>query len=117
MRSKNASPRVRVRHMRQPSGWTVPYPDLGDRHSRDKGLPYTCLRRLISLASPRGTLLKSRIDGVYGGSDKAMNPVFQNLETVTALVADWQEVTHGKVKLDPLYANALSADDEAEILA
>jgi hypothetical protein len=88
MRSKNASPRVRVRHMRQPSGWTVPYPDLGDRHFRDKGLPYTCLSRLISLASPRGTLLKlkSRIDGVYGGSDKAMNTVFQNSKTVAALL-------------------------------
>jgi hypothetical protein len=25
--------------MRQPTGWTVPNPDLGDRHFRDKG-PY-----------------------------------------------------------------------------
>jgi len=54
MRSKNASPRVRVRHMRQPTGWTVPNPDLGDHHFRDKGLPSTCLSRLIPLASPRG---------------------------------------------------------------
>lgn len=30
--------RVRVGHMRQPVGWTVPNPDLGDRHFRDKGL-------------------------------------------------------------------------------
>jgi len=38
MRSKNASPMVRVRHMRQPTGWTVPNPDLGDCDFRDKGL-------------------------------------------------------------------------------
>lgn len=49
---------VRVRYMRQPTSWTVPNPDLGDHHFRDKDLPSTCLSRLISITSPRGTCLQ-----------------------------------------------------------
>lgn len=63
MRSNNASPRVRGAHMRQPTGWTVPNPDLGDRHFRDKA---PTLHVFKSTDHPQFTawnLLKSKVDG------------------------------------------------------
>ena len=36
--------RVRVRHMRQPTAWIVPNPDLGDRPFRDKGHAFHVLK-------------------------------------------------------------------------
>jgi hypothetical protein len=45
--------KVRVRNMRQPTGWTVPNPDLGDGHFRDKGP--TLLHVLKSTDLPRFT--------------------------------------------------------------
>jgi hypothetical protein len=79
MRSKNASPRVRVRHM-----WQLDRsnPDFGDRHFRDKA---TCLSRLISLASLRGICSsRNRREGCT--EDRTMNAVFHKLKTVAALL-------------------------------
>ena len=52
-------------HMRQPTGWIVLNPDLGDRHFRDKGLHVLKSRRCTE--------------------DKTMDTVFQDLQTVSAL--------------------------------
>jgi hypothetical protein len=48
---------VRVRNMRQPTGWTVPNPDLGDGHFRDKG---PTLHVLKWTDFPRFTAWKSK---------------------------------------------------------
>ena len=65
MRSENGSSRVRVRNTRQPTGWTVPNSDLGDRHFRDKG---PCpLHVLKSIDFPRFTAWDSQVENRQEG--------------------------------------------------
>jgi len=77
---------VRVGHaVTQCLDWTVPNPDLGDRHFRDKGQPSMRLSRLIR----SGTLSSRKIyGGVYGGQD---NGSFSE----NSLAAERREVTCG----------------------